>query len=128
MHSLIVFVYIAVSSLHPVVSLKAVPGWIRSIAIATRVQATPSPQVSKNPQTPKRNYNLWETISKNAKERVKDYFIKRATDGGIPWKKYYDLGATNMDILLQNSIDVSEPSIVYPAYYTLRSSAARTTC
>ena len=118
MHSLIVFVYIAVSSLHPVVSLKAVPGWIRSIAIATRVQATPSPQVSENPQTPKRNYNLWQTISKNAKERVKDYFIKRATDGGIPWKKYYDLGATNMDILLQNSIDVSEPSIVYPAYYT----------
>ena len=118
MYSLFVFIYIAVSSLHSVVSLNAVPKLNRLNGIATRLRATPAPQMRDAPPTPKKNYNLWQTISKNAKERVKDYFIKRATDGGIPWKKYYDLGATNMDILLQNSIDISEPSIVYPAYYT----------
>ena len=118
MYSLFVFIYIAVSSLHSVVSLNAVPKLNRLNGIATRLRATPAPQMRNAPPKPEKNYNLWQTISKNAKERVKDYFIKRATDGGIPWKKYYDLGATNMDILLQNSIDISEPSIVYPAYYT----------
>ena len=116
--STLVLVFISVTSLTSVVSFKAARRIQRSHIVATPIRAARAPQTQKALTPLKKTYNLWQTISKNAKERVKDYFIKRATDGGIPWKKYYDLGANNMDTLLQNSIEMSSPSIVYPAYYT----------
>ena len=62
--------------------------------------------------------NGWKGLTTAAKETVKRYFIHRATQVGIPWKEYYDLGVTNMDVLLKNFMEISDPSIVYPDYYT----------
>lgn len=109
--------YLAVAALIPTEAFKS-PSLTRSRYGHTRVGLLPLPPLQKITETPKRTFNLWQKLSQGAKEQVKAYFIKRATDGGIPWKKYYDLGATNMDTLLQHSVEMVEPSIVYPAYYT----------
>ena len=76
-----------------------------------------SPQKEKS-RTAYQDSDVWKSLTTTAKEQVKKYFIQRATRGGIPWKEYHDLGASNMDILLQNYMDIAEPSIVYPEYYT----------
>ena len=53
------------------------------------------------------------------KAGFKNWFIINLADKkGIPWKEYYNLGATNMDILLQNYNEINNPYIVYPDYYT----------
>ena len=60
---------------------------------------------------------VWKGLSKTANEQVKKYFVYCATQVGVPWKEYYDLGATNMNILLKNYLEINQPSIVYPDYY-----------
>jgi ubiquinone/menaquinone biosynthesis C-methylase UbiE len=53
------------------------------------------------------------------KEGFKNLFIiNLAEKKGIPWKEYYNLGATNKVILLQNYNELNNPYIVYPEYYT----------
>ena len=78
---------------------------------------TPTPQKQK-PVTSYEQSNVWKGLTTTAKEQVKRYFIHRATMVGIPWKEYYDLGVTNMDVLLKNFMEISDPSVVYPDYYT----------
>lgn len=80
-------------------------------------QTPPSSQKQKTSSTYDGS-NLWKGLTTTAKEQVKRYFIHRATQSGIPWKEYYDLGATNMDVLMKNFLEISDPSIVYPDYYT----------
>lgn len=75
----------------------------------------PNASLKKNLKEQK---TIWETLTLKAKEGVKRYFINRATQGGIPWKEYYDLGANNMDTLFQNYLEINNYSIVYPDYYT----------
>lgn len=65
----------------------------------------------------KEQKTLWGTLTSKVIDGVKLYIINRATKNGIPWKEYYDLGATNMDILFKNYFDINNPSIVYPSYY-----------
>lgn len=65
----------------------------------------------------KEQKTLWGTLTSKVIDVVKLYIINRATKNGIPWKEYYDLGATNMDILFKNYFDINNPSIVYPEYY-----------
>ena len=100
-------------------SFKTSSSWLRksNLAIAPIPRTQAPPTTSALPSL-KKTFNVWDSLTFSVKERVKAYFIKRATDGGIPWKQYYDLGATNMETLLQNCIDITTPSIVYPAYYT----------
>ena len=80
-------------------------------------RSPPSQQKQKD-SLPHQNSDVWKSLTTTAKEQVKKYFIQRATRGGIPWQEYHDLGATNMDVLLQNYMDIAEPSITYPEYYT----------
>jgi hypothetical protein len=81
---------------------------------------------TRTPQTPQKQKStssydqtdVMKGFSKTAKEQIKRYFIYCATQIGIPWKEYYDLGAANMNILLENYIAINEPTITYPEYYT----------
>ena len=91
---------------------------LRSSKLAVSpTRVPPSPQTRKAP-SPYEHVDVWKGLTTTAKEQVKKYFIQRAERGGIPWKEYHDLGASNMDVLLQNYIDIAEPSIEYPEYYT----------
>jgi ubiquinone/menaquinone biosynthesis C-methylase UbiE len=98
-----------IPKLHKLLSLRSTP-----------IQSPPSQQKLKSPPSSStyEKSNVWKGLTAAAKESVKRYFIHRATQSGIPWKEYYDLGASNMDVLLQNYIEISNPTIAYPEYYT----------
>ena len=77
----------------------------------------PDPNASLNEQPTLLSY-FNKGINK-VKAGFKNLFIiNLANKKGIPWKEYYNLGATNMDILLQNYNEINNPYIVYPDYYT----------
>ena len=95
-----------IPKLHKILSLRLAP-----------TQSPPSPQKLQTASTYEKS-NVWKGLTAAAKESVKRYFIHRATQSGIPWKEYYDLGASNMDVLLRNYMEISNPSIAYPDYYT----------
>ena len=80
-------------------------------------RSPPSKQKQKD-SLPHQSSDVWKSLTTTAKEQVKKYFIQRATRGGIPWQEYHDLGASNMDVLLQNYMDIAKPTITYPEYYT----------
>ena len=79
---------------------------------------TPSTPQKQKPVSSYEKSNVLKSLTTATKETVKRCFIHRATQVGIPWKEYYDLGVTNMDVLLKNFMEISDPSIVYPDYYT----------
>lgn len=65
---------------------------------------------------------LFDFITEKTKEGIKWIHhyntMKRAKKIGFPWQEYYDLGVNNKDTLIQNFIELNNPSIVYPDYYT----------
>lgn len=83
-----------------------------------KVRSSPTQAPQKQKPSTYDGANMWKGLTTTAKEQVKRYFIHRATQSGIPWKEYYDLGASNMDVLMKNFLEISDPSIVYPDYYT----------
>ena len=90
---------------------------------STPTQITRGPHKQKSISINKKSVststsNVWKGLTATAKDQIKRYFIMFATQSGIPWKEYYDLGVANMDVLLQNYLEVSNPTIVYPDYYT----------
>ena len=88
--------------------------WIKTEA--TRTPQTPQKQLHDKKDVVK--INVIKDFTSTAQEQIKRYFIYCATQIGIPWKEYYDLGATNMNVLLDNYMKINEPTIVYPEYFT----------
>lgn len=114
------------STINSIESFKgSVHSWRRSMSqgdTPTRTPQSPQKQRLIIPQKQqsdpsKGRTNIWGGLSRTANEQVKRYFVYCATQIGVPWKEYYDLGASNMNILLQNYIEINQPSVVYPDYY-----------
>jgi hypothetical protein len=117
------FIVVALTYLISLDSLRILP--TKSFLKHTHVSATPTaPKPTQTPQEERKrfsffqNYNVWQSLTLQAKTQIKEYFMARATKRGIPWKEYYDFGASNMDLLLSNYIEVADPALVYPDYYT----------
>ena len=97
--------------------IKSLPVTRGTVLRSSPTRIPPTPQKKKRISSYEQP-NVWQGLTTTAKESVKRYFIHRATQCGIPWREYYDLGVSNMDVLLKNYIEICDPTIVYPDYYT----------
>jgi hypothetical protein len=87
---------------------------IKRIQGGRKLPATKTPIAKEVNKKEALTGNLWQTLNLKAKDNVKQFFVNRATKGGIPWNEYVNLGTVNMDQLLSNYLEVNDASIEYP--------------
>jgi len=61
----------------------------------------------------------WEMMSSIAKDAARGWFVKRAEDRGIAWTDSVNFFESNQAELDRNYKELCNPSLEYPAYYTL---------